>query len=87
MLRKVYFEADPLALGFSLGVTLAIGIFFLGFLASAGYCTELVEFISKIFINYEANFKGSIIGALWAFLSAFFFGYVAAKIYNMVSQV
>jgi hypothetical protein len=82
MLRRINIKA----LGLSLGLTWAGGVFVLGFAASFGYGVDLVEFISRFYLGYEATLIGALVGALWAFVDAFIGGVVIAWLYNKFSS-
>ena len=82
MLRRINVKA----FGLALGLTWAGGIFILGFAASFGYGVEIVDFISKGYIGYEATLKGASIGAVWAFVDAFIGGVIFAWLYNKFSS-
>ena len=83
MLEKINIKA----LGLALGLTWAGGVFILGFFASFGYGTNLVNFISKLYIGYEPTLTGALTGALWAFVCAFVGGVVVAWLYNKFSTM
>ena len=83
MLRKLNVNA----FGLAFGLTWAGATFLLGVLASFGYGTDLVSFLSKLYIGYEATLVGSIFGALWAFVDAYIGGVAIAFLYNKFSSL
>jgi hypothetical protein len=78
MLRRINIKA----LGLSLGLTWAGGVFILGFASSFGYGVDIVNLLSKLYVGYAPTFTGSVVGATWAFLDAFLAGVVIAWLYN-----
>jgi hypothetical protein len=39
--------------------------------------------LGQVFIGYRVTFAGSLIGAVWAFVSGAVVGFCAAKVYNL----
>ncbi len=77
-----------LSLGLTLGVVLAIYVFFLGIVAwLLGWGTQLVELTSLLYIGYAPTFWGSIIGAVWGFIDGFIGGAIIAWLYNKFQKI
>jgi hypothetical protein len=80
-------KLDIRAFGLSLGIIWAIGSFLLGILATlSGQGKEIVDIIGSFYIGYAATIKGSLIGAVWAFIDAFIGGALLAWLYNKVAK-
>jgi hypothetical protein len=78
----------PNAQGFALGTVLALGIFVAtNWLVIKG--GEVVgpnlELLAQFFVGYSVSFWGSIIGAVYLFVTGFIIGHVSARIYNWFS--
>lgn len=72
-----------LSLGFAVGISWAVCIFFLGIMAWLfDWGTALVEITSSLYIGYKATFLGSVIGTIWAFVDGFIGGAIIAWLYN-----
>lgn len=69
--------------GAAFGITWALGVLILGIHAIlTGQSVELVELMGSIYIGYEANWGGTLIGTLWGFLDGFVCGLIFAWLYN-----
>lgn len=75
----------PLAVAF--GAVWALGMLFLGWAATFGWGTALVELMASLYVGYEASFLGGIVGALWAFVDGAIAGALIAVVYNVVARV
>jgi hypothetical protein len=72
-----------LSLGVALGLTNALAVFLLGIATAVfGWGILVVQVLSTLYIGYEPTFLGSVTGAVWAFVDAFFGGVLFAWIYN-----
>ena len=74
------------SLTFSLAITWAIGVLFLGWVAIGGWGSYLVDVLGSFYIGYEASFFGAIIGAIWAFVDAAIAGFLIALFYNIFAS-
>ena len=68
------------------GLSSAIGILLLGWMASAGWGLSMVNVVSSIYIGYGPSFFGAIVGAVWAFFDGAIGGAIVAWIYNMAKK-
>lgn len=69
--------------GLALGIVCALGALILGLCATyAGYGTEIVALIGSVYIGYDLNLLGSIVGGIWAFFDGLIGGFVFAWLYN-----
>jgi hypothetical protein len=65
------------AFGLAFGIVWGLGAFLLGIFAmSCGWGIKWVDLISSFYIGYKATFLGSIIGAIWGFLTQSYSGYM-----------
>ncbi len=70
--------------GLALGITWAIGMFFLGLMAWLfDWGVPVVLIMSSMYLGFAPTFWGSVLGALWAFVDWFIGGIIIAWIYNM----
>lgn len=70
-------------LGFAFGFTWALGALIMGWLAwLTGWGAAWVNLLGSVYIGYQANWWGPIVGAVWAFVDAFITGAVIAFVYN-----
>jgi len=70
--------------GIYLGFLWAIIVFVLGLLSIAKEpLRKIVDFMSQVYIGYEASLKGSFAGALWGFVDGYITGVVFALITNL----
>ena len=77
------------AQGISLGVVLALGVFLAtNWLVLKGGDTvgPHLSLLSQYFIGYRVTFVGSLIGAGYAFICGFLFGFIVAKVYNLIAS-
>ena len=76
-------KLNILALGASLGIVWAAGLFVTGLFANPmGWGSEFVNVMGSIYIGYKTGFVGAIIGAVWGFIDMFVAGVVIGWIYN-----
>jgi len=69
--------------GLSLGIWWAVAVFVVGLLAIGGhYGFDFVVVLSHVYVGYANTIGGSIIGALWAFVDGFVFGFLMMWLYN-----
>ena len=78
---------NVLSFALACGLAWAIYIFCLGILDEVfGLGDGIVNNISTVYIDYDASFTGSIIGAIWAFVDAGVGGAIVAFIYNTLDK-
>lgn len=77
---------SPTGLGLSLGLIWGIATLLNGWLAIFGYCLNIVEAFSSMYIGYTPTFLGGIIGAIWGFFHGFIKGILIGYFYNLVTQ-
>lgn len=71
------------AFGFAFGITWAIGLLIMGWLAALwGWGVALVSVIGSVYLGYTATFWGAVVGAIWGFVDLFIGGAILAAIYN-----
>ena len=72
------------AFGLACGLMWAICIVLITLLVTfTPYWSELVTWIGKLYLGYDATLGGTFIGAIWAFIDGFIGGVVLAWLYNM----
>ncbi len=75
------------SLGVAIGSVSAFCVFLTALTAAyLGWGVGVVSLIGDIYIGYGASFLGGIIGAVWAFIDGYIFGFLIAWIYNRVSK-
>ena len=78
-------KLDPVRAGLALGWTCALGILFLGVLATHfGWGLLMVELIGTVYSGYNATLLGSFVGAVWALVDGFIGGWLFCWIYNRI---
>lgn len=88
MLNVVTKKLDPLSLGTAFGITWSLLISALGVIATySGQGIEAVEFISTIYIGFDATLTGTAIGATWALIDGLVVGLIFAFVYNKSNQL
>lgn len=70
------------ALSSAFSITWTFGVVLLGITALFGWGAQLVSILGNLYIGYNASMLGILIGALWAALDGFVFGFLFAVIYN-----
>lgn len=79
-------KMNKCAFGLSLGVIWGLSVFFMAILAKCcGYGDGFVEGLGELYLGYDASILGALVGALWGFVDAFVFGFLAAWLYNFFS--
>ncbi len=67
----------PFSFAFALGITNAIGMVLLAFLAKQfDYGTAMVTVIASVYHGYAASFMGAVYGGLWGLVEGFVFGLI-----------
>ena len=84
--RLKFVPLSPLGLGISLGLIWAIATLLTGWLAIFGWCINLVEAFSSVYMGYKPSFLGGIIGAIWGFFHGLIKGLLIGYFYNLVTQ-
>jgi hypothetical protein len=64
----------------SFGITWAIAMLFIGWVAMFGWGIRVVDILSSLYIGFAPTFIGGIIGAVWGF----FDGAVGAAIFTLI---
>lgn len=73
--------------GVALGAVYALCAFVMALTAAyLNWGTNMVSLMGDFYIGYEASFFGGIIGAIWAFVDGYIFGFLVAWVYNKISQ-
>ena len=74
------------AFGLSIGLVWAFGVFIMGIIdVIYGFGHQFVDAVGTLYYGYEGTVLGSIIGAGWALLDGFIFGFLIAWLYNLFS--
>jgi hypothetical protein len=74
---------NPAKFGLALGILCGLAMFIAGLAATyAGYGTEIVSLIGSVYIGYDINLVGSIVGGIWGFLDGLIGGFIFAWLYN-----
>ncbi len=73
--------------GIAIGAVFALYMF-LKALAAAylGLGAEMVAVMKDFYIGYNAGLVGGVIGAAWAFIDGYIFGFLVAWVYNLVCR-
>lgn len=74
--------------GLAFGIMWSFGIFILSLVAllSETYLHNVADFFSSVYLGYNLNPMGIVIGMVWGFLDAFIGGFVVAWLYNKLLQ-
>jgi hypothetical protein len=83
---EVTMKLQPLAFGIAAGLVWAFGVFFAGIFAMFDWGNAFVTMLGSFYLGYGPTVVGAIIGALWAVVDGFCFGFVIAWIYNRVAK-
>jgi len=76
-------KLDPKAFGLALGILWAAGLVFMGLLTMVcSWAQPFVDFLSPMYVGYNASLVGVLIGAIWGFVDGFVGGAVLAWLYN-----
>ena len=73
-------------LAIGMGVTWAIAMMFLGWVAYFGYGTEILNMISSLYIGFRPGLVGGIIGGIFGFIDGAIGGALIAYFYNMAAK-
>ncbi len=74
---------NPAKFGLALGIILGLTMLIIGISATyAGYGEGIVALCSSIYIGYESNLIGSIVGGIWGFFDGLIGGFIFAWLYN-----
>jgi hypothetical protein len=66
----------------SFGITWAIAMLFIGWVAMFGWGIRVVEVLSSLYIGFAPTFIGGIIGAIWGFFDGAIGAVIFVLIYN-----
>ncbi len=77
-MQKIHVVKFALAWGISFGLYLMV----LGWFASFGWGTKIVDVVSSLYIGYAPTFLGGIIGGIYAFADWFIGILIVGWIYN-----
>jgi hypothetical protein len=75
---------DAKASGLAFGIMWSFGVLILSLVSlfSETYLHNIADFFSSVYLGYELNLMGIIIGMVWGFFDAFIGGFVLAWLYN-----
>ncbi len=79
-MRKINLRAAVL----SFGITWAIAMLFIGWVAMFGWGIRVVEVLSSLYIGFAPSFIGGIIGAVWGFFDGAIGAAIFTFIYNTI---
>jgi hypothetical protein len=74
------------AFGLACGIIWGGLMLILGLGAMMGWGEDVVNFISRIYVGYQASFLGAMIGLIWGFVDAFVGGVIFAWLYNKLAK-
>ncbi len=73
------------AFAIAVGVVWGGGVFFFGLLASFfAPAAKMVEFFGPVYVGYDTDFVGLIIGFVWGFVDAGIGALIIAWLYNFL---
>jgi hypothetical protein len=75
-MKKISLKAAIL----SFGITWAIAMLFIGWVAMFGWGIRVVDVLSSLYIGFAPTFVGGIVGAVWGF----FDGAIGAAIFTFI---
>lgn len=71
--------------GFALGIFWGVSLLLTGWLAMlTGWGENFVAAMKTLYVGYDINFWGSVIGGIWGFVDMFITGVILAWLYNVV---
>jgi hypothetical protein len=77
-------QLDSIRFGFAAGVSLGLGLFMLGLIATFfKHAESVVIIIGALYPGYGNDIPGSFFGLLWGLVDGFVGGWIFAKIYNL----
>jgi len=85
-LALAFAPLDKRALGIGVGVAFALLVFtvtILGILVDPGHSFPL-DLLNHFFYGFRVSIVGAMVGAAWAFVTGFFWGWFAAFMRNLV---
>ncbi|KPJ68779.1 hypothetical protein AMJ44_05460 [candidate division WOR-1 bacterium DG_54_3] len=68
----------------SFGITWALAMLFIGWVAMLGWGIRVVEVLSSLYIGFAPTFIGGIIGAVWGFFDGAIGAAIFTFIYNAI---
>ena len=75
------------ALGCAFGLMWALGVLFLGLLATYfNYGNHMVQVVASLYYGYDATLIGSLIGTAWGFVDGLICGVLLAFFYNLLQK-
>lgn len=80
-------KLDIKSFSLSIGIIWSLGLLIIGVLSTFGYGKMFVAVMDSIYIGYNNNLLGSIIGALWGFTDGCITGALIALLYNKISSL
>lgn len=82
-----YSKIHPIALGLSLAVISGLATLFVGLFANVFFNGKpLVTMIGTMYVTYIPSIENCALGALMVFVGVLISGYIAAWIYNLLSD-
>ena len=80
-------KLHPLALGISLGIISGVSTFIMGLLAYLLLNGKpLVSMVGTMYLTYNPTLMNSLLGGAIVFVNGLIAGYIAAWIYNFLSE-
>ncbi len=74
------------AFGLACGIIWGAIVLLFGLGAMMGWGEDIVKFISRFYVGYQASFFGAVIGLVWGFVDAFVGGAIFAWLYNKLAK-
>ncbi len=76
---------SPCALGGAFGILSAVAVLAIALLAHfVHYGVPWVKLVASLYLGFDTNPLGILIGVLWAFADGYIFGFVLAWLYNAI---
>ncbi|MFP4116341.1 MAG: bacteriophage holin [Candidatus Aenigmatarchaeota archaeon] len=79
-------KLDPWALGAAAGIVFVICVVSLGIGANFDYGGQWVELLANVYLGFDTDVAGILIGSLWAFVDGVIGGALLATFYNFLSD-
>ncbi len=79
-MRKI--DAKSAILAF--GITWAVAMLFVGWVAMFGWGTKVVDVLASLYIGFAPTFIGGLIGAVWGFFDGAIGAAIFVFVYNAI---
>lgn len=77
---------SPVRVGLALGFIWGLSLFILALISlnTIYYGHPFIQALDSIYIYYSPTVEGAFVGFCWGFLDFFIFGWLVAKVYNLI---